>query len=154
MSLRTIKNKFRQPLYKDDLKYVLLNGIVAMIFVSIAMGIVEAFLAKINFPFSICVYLIGFLIGRQISKHYYTYHIWYPTLAVIFTIIGYIIFNAAFIGVIIGNFNYVIKYIFSLDFLIYTLTSINPINGINSFLNLLVLALTVVTSFRIASRRR
>lgn len=92
MNYKSFFHQFKYPIYKDDVKLVIINGILTAIFFGFLLGFIDGFLAIINFPLSICLFLIGGFVGRKIRKSYYTYHILFPVLAVVFTLLGYVFF--------------------------------------------------------------
>ncbi len=147
---RSLKNKFKVKIYKDDLKYVFINGLLAGIFLGLACGAGDILLALLNIPVSIFIYLLGMQVGKKVAKSYYSYHILYPILAVVFSILGLFFYNTIKIIYIIGDIKLVFEvFSFSTLFKMF-LSYFNPIGDIYNLLNFIVVILMLVSAFRIA----
>ena len=78
------KYNWQQPIYKNDLRTVLIFGISAMILGGILSGLLEALLYDLNIRISFSLLLNAVFIGFLVKKAYASYHILYPTLALVF----------------------------------------------------------------------
>ena len=76
------KNNWHEPIYKNDLKNVLLFGITTMILCGIITGLFDALLNQtFGLGVSFSLLLNALAIGFAVKKGYYSYHILYPVLA-------------------------------------------------------------------------
>lgn len=144
MNFKSLVNKFKEPIDKNDLLYVVINGLLSAIIIGSLMGGIEGFLNLIRFPISFCMFLMGLFIGRRINKAYYSYHILYSVLGVLFCIIGYVFYTFVFNVFVLQNFSLVINTFFSSDIFRIMFYQINPLNGINAVINLLIFILMLL----------
>lgn len=98
-------NNWKEPIYKNDVIGVLINATLATILSGIFVGLLEYLLYLINFPISFTLIILPFFIGIRIKKGYYSYHILYPTLSLIFLILSLFITRLT-LNIIILGFNY------------------------------------------------
>ena len=83
------KNNWHEPIYKEDVKHVILNGLIAAILGGILGGALDyLFNVVIKFPISFSLVIMVLFIGYRCKKGYYSYHILYPVLAILFLIIS------------------------------------------------------------------
>lgn len=82
------KYNWKQTIYKDDLKNVILNGLLVAILGGILAGLVDYAFQLLNLVISIGLLLLCYLIAFRVKKAYTSYHILYPVLAIVFLIIG------------------------------------------------------------------
>ncbi len=89
---------WKQPIYKNDLINVLINGLVAAILGGILAGLFDFLFNEIlNFPLSFGLILICYMIGLRMKKGYYSFHILYPVLSILFMILALVISEVAFL---------------------------------------------------------
>lgn len=94
--MRKIINKFKQPIYKDDATKVIINAIISSLLIGILSGAINLIFSDwIGYTFMIFYLMVGYFIGIRIRRSYFTYHIVYSILAVIFTFLGLLIGNVA-----------------------------------------------------------
>ena len=83
------KNNWKMPIYKDDLLGVLFNGLLSSVLSGILAGLLDFLFGEIlNFPLTIGLILMCYMIGYRMKRGYYTYHILYPVLSILFMIIA------------------------------------------------------------------
>lgn len=92
---------WKEHIYKDDLKSVLINGFLIAIFVGILGGVCDYAMGLINFSISISFILLYYFMSTRLKKAYFTYHILYPVLSLVFLTLGFMIadFTYLFIGI-------------------------------------------------------
>lgn len=97
MSFRTLKNKFKQPFYKEDLYDVLKNGFIACLLYGTLFGALQYFLNfAANYGTTIFIFLIGFFVAKKVATSYYNFHIFYQILAVVLFFVGYGFYSAVY----------------------------------------------------------
>lgn len=96
------KNNWHEPIYKNDLKNVLLFGITAMILGGIVTGLFDALLFNVfDIGIFFSLLLNALIIGFAVKKAYYSYHILYPVLALGFFFTAlFISFLSFYIGAV------------------------------------------------------
>lgn len=95
------KNKWKEPIYKQDVIGVIVNGLLAAILGGILGGSLDYLLGIVwNFPISFSVLILVFFIIWRVRKGFYSFHILYPVLALVFLVIG--IFVVEYTVVAIG----------------------------------------------------
>ena len=105
-------NNWKAKIYWDDLKSVLINGILFALVGGALAGLLDYLLAEVLGSWLVFgIFIISALVGRQVSKTYYNYHILYPVLSIVFM----------FIGLFSSMFMYLGMLTRSLDFVIYLL---------------------------------
>lgn len=137
-----------QPLYKNDVINVCLNGILSAIIGGVLAGVLDyLFMDVISLPLSFGLIIICYMIGNRMNKGYYSYHILYPTLSILFMVIALIFKEFSYLFMIIKDFS-VFKYLISPKFYLNVITG--PIYYIiqcfKSF-NLLYLLLGIINLF-------
>lgn len=90
------KNNWLEPIYKNDVISVILNGLFSAILGGILAGVVDFLFNMINISISIGLIIICYMIGSRMKKGYDNYHILYPVLSIIFMIIALIFADFAF----------------------------------------------------------
>ena len=103
------KNNWKEPIYKNDVIGVLVNGLIAAILGGILGGSIDYLLNVVwGFPLSFSVLIVMFFIIWRVRKGFYSYHILYPVLSLVFLIIGifFVEYTVISIGYMtIGNYN-------------------------------------------------
>lgn len=83
------KNNWREPIYKEDVKQVIKSGLIAAILGGILGGALDyLFNVVLKFPISFSLIIMVLFIGYRTKKGYYSYHILYPALAILFLILS------------------------------------------------------------------
>lgn len=154
--MRKLLNLFKQPIYKDDLKNVLLYGSLNMLFFSALAGALQYFAyISLGLGFSLLIYLISYMIGKEIKERTYSYHILYSVLSVIFFIVGYIIYNVSFYSFLTHDPIVSLQYIFAsgnfidLVFPFLNFTSYSGAYVINYILDIIILIFCIMTSWKL-----
>lgn len=135
------KNNWKEPIYKNDLKMVLIFGITAMILGGIVTGLFDGLLySTFDLGISFSLLLNSLIIGFSVKKGYYSYHILYPVLALGFFLTAlFFSFLAYYVGIFgIQNMGtFLTTPAFYLDFIKqpvrYIIAIINGITGKYSF---------------------
>ena len=84
------KNNWREPIYKQDLLAVLLNGFfIAILGGILGAGIDYVLQVMFHIPLSISELIIMYLVAWRVKKGFYSYHILYPILAVVFLLFAF-----------------------------------------------------------------
>lgn len=152
--MRKIINKFKEPIYKDDLFYVILYGFIMMFLVSFiiaAFNVITESLLGVGLRFF--TVFIGITIGHRVNKSYYNNHILYVVIAVFFTIIGLILTEVFYFILIIDpklmislNVFYYIKEFFKFEFFVL-INSFNMLNrnfyNVYNLINVLIVIITI-----------
>lgn len=94
------KNNWKEPIYKDDVISVLINGFLVALLGGILGGALEYLFDLIQFSLSINLFLISILVGWRVRKGYYSYHILYPILAIVFFLFGLLISHYTYYSII------------------------------------------------------
>lgn len=159
MTWGSFKNMWKEPIYKEDLPRILGYGFLVMIAFSILGGALQFVCANyLGFTFSIFVYLIGYMVGKTISKYMPSFHILYPFVGVLYFIIGYILYNVAFYSFLTHEIPLVLKEIFSSNFLNYCFTFFNPSayasDIVSVLFDLFIFIIGAITAYQIPYRRK
>ena len=97
-------NNWKEHIYKDDLIAVLINGLVVAILSGIIAGGLDYLFSLANIRITFGLLIIAFCIGYRTKKAYYTFHILYPVLALVFMIFGlfisHITINVCILGIV------------------------------------------------------
>ena len=91
----SIKGKFKQPLYKEDLVPVLKEGIFVAFFGGLLIGALNlliTYLSSFSVVWMLCI-IMAFYMAKRIRSAYVQYHIWYPIISVLFFILGVYLLN-------------------------------------------------------------
>ena len=95
------KNNWREPIYKQDLIGVLVNGFLTAILCGIlGAGIDYLLQVRFQIPLSIAELFIMYVIGWRVKKGFYSYHILYPILAIVFLLFAFFINLFAFHSIV------------------------------------------------------
>ena len=90
---KTFKEKWNEPIDKNDLKKTLIRGLIGMILGVIIAVFIDLLLVRINANFCVGAMIVGSVIGLLISGGFKEYHIKYSLIAVCYTIVGLILLN-------------------------------------------------------------
>ncbi len=82
------KYNWQQPIFKNDVITVIIFGLTAAILGGILSGLIDALMLSINVRVSFSLLICALLVGFSVKKAYTTYHILYPTLALLFYLIA------------------------------------------------------------------
>lgn len=104
------KTNWQEPIYKKDLRNVILNGVVFAILAGILGGAFDFLFAYINVRLSIGLVIISILVGYRVNKSYFNFHILYPVLTIPFMILGLFISHFTYSLFLngMGNFFYIL----------------------------------------------
>lgn len=98
------KYNWQQPIYKNDLLMVLLNGFLACLLGGILGGLLDYLFGIIlNLPLSFSLILFSFMIGTRMNKGYYTYHILYSVLSIVFMLLAILFSNMTYVLCLLGG---------------------------------------------------
>ena len=142
------KYNWQQPIFKNDVITVIIFGLTAAILGGILSGLIDALMLSINVRASFSLLICALLVGFSVKKAYSSYHILYPTLALLFYLIALFF---SFVGKNVGVLGISsIGYIFSQPITYYYFI-VGPIIGLTNvfkvtfdFLNLLFAILNIV----------
>lgn len=115
---RRMINKWKMPIYKHDVLIVILYGFLSALLLGILAGAVNFLFDQINVKVSIGVFLLAYGISFTLKRAYYSYHILYPTLAVIFMIFGLFVTLVSYYCFIFRDIRIILEYLSRLDFYI------------------------------------
>ncbi|NMA05920.1 MAG: hypothetical protein GX931_06095 [Acholeplasmataceae bacterium] len=87
---RNLKNKFKEPISKHDIKRFLMEGFLGAVIFGSFMGMAQFFILTTNLSFlSLLTFLIFYVfLTRRLYRSFSFYHIWYSILAVFFVLLG------------------------------------------------------------------
>ena len=112
--MRKIINQFKEPIYKDDLKRVLLYcTISALLFGTLAGALQYLAMTALQITTSIVIYLIAYMIGKELRDRVFTYHILYSVLGVLFFFLGYFTYCISYLLFIYKDISFALTYLFS-----------------------------------------
>ena len=134
MRIKSFLNNMKEPIYKDDLKRVLINGSLYTILFGILAGAVQFFSeVYIGLTMGIFVFFIAYMIAKKINESFFTFHLLYPIISVLLFVVGFLIYNFTKLFFLFRNFQLVFQMIFSLAGLNYMFGFLNVMNysGIN-----------------------
>ena len=87
--MRRLINQLKEPIYKDDLKRVLLYCSLSSILFGVLAGALQYFAFWITgVGFTIFIYMIAYMVGKELRDRVFTYHILYSILGVVFFFVG------------------------------------------------------------------
>lgn len=157
------KNNWLEPIYKNDLISVLLNGLFSAILGGILAGVVDFLFNMINISISIGLIIICYMIGSRMKKGYDNYHILYPVLSILFMIIALIFSDFAFYFCLVPElktFSFFINWDFYLNVLIgpiyYLILMFNKFDFVflvYGILNLVIYIYAFIICYRIVKGR-
>lgn len=157
------KYNWQQPIYKNDVINVIINGLLAAILGGILGGLIDFLLGKINFPLSISLILISYFVGTRVRKGYFNYHILYPTLAILFLLIGlffntftYYMMYFNFITAIhmLGSTNFYLQILSPISYIVSFFRNFNFLYLFYTLLELVIYGLCIKITFNLASGYR
>lgn len=96
------KSNWKEPIYKSDLRKVLLYGLLTAILVGILGGALDYSLSLVSFNLSIGLLLLSISIGIMIRRAYFNYHILYPVLSIPFLLVGLLFLHFTFYSFRLG----------------------------------------------------
>ena len=159
--MRRIINLFKEPIYKDDLKRVLTYGTISMILFGALAGALQFFAnAYIGLGFGLLIYLIAYMIGKEIRDRIFTYHILYSLLGVVFFFTGYVIYNITYYFFIVRDLGFAISYVLSLGgikYLLFGFLNFKTYVGMDILYNIfdiLIMVFCVLTVWRMPIARK
>ena len=120
-------NNWKEHIFKDDLIAVLINGLVVSILAGIIAGGIDYLFNKFNIRLSFGLLIIAFCVGYRINKAYFTFHILYPVLALVFMVFGLFVSTLTF-HVSIFGFKYAFYMLTEPTFYLYFITT--PISNL------------------------
>ncbi len=97
------KSNWKEPIYKSDLRKVLLYGLLTAILVGILGGELDYALYLVNFNISIGLILLAIAVGIMIRRAYFNYHILYPVLSIPFLLVGLLFLHFTYYSFIFGD---------------------------------------------------
>lgn len=105
-------NNWKQTIYKDDIKAVILKGFLIAILGGILAGLVDYLLVvKLDSQFTIGLIIIAYFIVYKLKGAYFNYHILYPVLGVVFFIIGMYVSHITEIFITFKDYDLYLEYI-------------------------------------------
>ena len=159
--MRRLINQFKEPIYKDDLKRVLIYCSISAVLFGVLAGALQYFAnITMGLGFSIVIYMIAYMIGKELRDRVFTYHILYSVLGVIFFILGYLIYNVSFYAFLSRSVILALQIVFSFEGLFYIAFSfLNPLtyikdNIINNILDLIIMIFCIMTVWRMSTYRK
>lgn len=105
------KAEWKKEIFAEDLKKVILVGLLMTLFGAILADIVGYLFSLINVNISFGVLIYAALIGIFIKKSYVNYHILYPTLGLLFMILAGILSRLFYPFIIYLNFSDYFNYL-------------------------------------------
>lgn len=160
MNIRSLKNQLKEPIYKDDLKRVLLNGLLFTVLFSLLAGALQFFTETyLHLSMAIFIFLIAFMVGKKISESYFTFHIIYPCFAVLCFLIGYALYNFTKIFFIFRDFKIAADLFFSsvgLNYMFgfFNIATYTGINALYNIIDILIFVGSIITVWQIVWRHR
>lgn len=159
----SLKGKFKQPLYKEDLVPVIKQGIFVAFVGGLFIGAVDLFISYlwgVSVVWMLCI-LMAYYLAKRIREAYVQYHIWYSIISVISFIIGFYFLNVvAHVGVLfVLNYTDVNLYLAQLDPLPYFWFLLpwqwfNPMYSVFSgLLNFIFFGLSIYYAYQYSIRR-
>lgn len=156
------KYNWKQPIYKNDCVNVIINGLIAAILGGILGGLLDYLLSMINFPLSFSLILISYFVGSRVRKGYFTFHILYPTLAVVFLFVGllfqslteYMLIFGGNIIMILSSISFYLSVLEPILHFVRFFNSFSFIYLVYALLELIIYYLCIKYTFRLASGNR
>lgn len=159
--MRRIINMFKEPIYKDDLLKVLKYGFINMLLFSIFAGAIQFFLnAYLGIGFGILIYLIAYMMGKNVKDNIFGYHILYPIILTFMFLIGLVIYSVTLYSFIVHNISFGFKYVLSwggLSYIVFPYLNFKTYVGIDIFYNIidiLILIFSISTIWRFLEMRK
>lgn len=159
--MRKIINLLKEPIYKDDLHRVLLYGILNAVLFGVFAGALQFFAnIYLGLGFSIVIYMIAYMIGKELRDRVFTYHILYSILGIVFFLIGYLFYNISYASFVLRDIVVAIQFVFSLDglfgfaFRFLNIYSYVGINIFNNIMDIIILIFCFMTVWRMSTYRK
>ncbi len=95
-------NNWKEPILKNDIKFVLLNGILFSLLGGILGGSLDFLFSYINVRLTFSLIILTLFIGYRVSRSYSSFHILYPTLTIPFMIFGMFISHFTYLVILYG----------------------------------------------------
>ena len=115
-------NNWKEHIFKDDLISVLINGLVVGLLAGIIAGGLDYLFARFDIRISFGLLIIAFCTGYRTRKAYFTFHILYPVLALIFMVFGLFVSTLTYYICILG-FQYGFQMLAQPGFYLYFITT-------------------------------
>ena len=155
--MRKLLNQFKETVYKEDLKRVLTYCSISAILFGVLAGALQ-YLAIITFNIttSIVIYLIAYMIGKELRDRVMTYHILYSILGVVFFFLGYIFYNVSYAAFIYKDIPFVLSYILSPNgFLNLAFGFVDfKYDVFGSILDIIIMIFCIMTVWRMSTYRK
>lgn len=158
-------NKFqwKQTIYKDDFLPVIGNGLLFAVIGGILAGLLDYLCQILGISISFGLIIISYFVGSRVNRSYYSYHILYPTLTIVFMLIGLLFSDLAYLLCMFRSlevFLNIIKPMFLLNIVISPVTnvissllSLNILDLAISVFNLIMYAFAFIYAYRVAKGR-
>lgn len=155
---------WKQPIYKDDLKAVILNGLLFSILGGVLAGTLDYLMDLLNLAISFGLVILTYMVGMKVKKSFYTYHILYPVLGIVFLTLGlFISYFTSFLMIYrsLDAFKLFLSPYFYLNFILQPVTQIitffrngyNPLYLIIGLLNLFIIVWAYVYCYKLIKGR-
>lgn len=145
--MKRLLNQFKEKIYTDDLKRVILyGGLYAIVFGILAGALQFVAYSFLGIGFSLLIYLVAYMIGREIKNRIFNYHILYSVIGVLFFIIGFFLYNISLWSFVSHNVSIGFNFVFSamgMKYSVFEFLNFNTYNGINIFYNIIDIILIV-----------
>lgn len=106
---------FKEPIYKDDLLKVIKYGLINMLLFSIFAGAIQFFFnVYLGIGFGVLIYLIAYMMGKNVKDNIFGYHILYPIILTFMFLIGLIIYSITLYSFVVHNVSFGFSYVLSL----------------------------------------
>lgn len=151
--IRKLKNEFKNPIYKEDMIPVLTRGLITTLLYSILLAIINMLIVKfLGMSFTIIIYFLGYFISREVSSNYYSRHIIYPIISIIYLFLGMIIYHSVTILLLSPSLELILPAL-KIGFLqtvmpFNIMTYINTNNILSELLYLIIIVWTIITTYR------
>lgn len=116
-------NNWKEPIYKNDLINVIVNGLIAAILGGILAGLLDYLFDMINLRISFGLIIITYVIGSRMRKGYYSYHILYPLLSILFMILSLFVCDVTYMCMIYSSVSIIPIILTDVDYYINFLLS-------------------------------
>lgn len=157
------KYAWKQPIFKSDLVPVLINGLIAAILGGILGGLVDYLSQLIGLNISFGLLILCYFIGNRVRKSYYSYHILYPTLTILFMILGLLFSTIAVNFIAFRNIQVVLQLfkpmvllniiVAPIKIIISSIISFNILVLLMSLFNLAMYVIAFMYAYRLAKGR-
>ena len=155
--MRKLLNQFKETVYKDDLKRVLTYCSISAILFGVLAGALQYLaIITLNITTSIVIYIIAYMIGKELRDRVMTYHILYSILGVVFFFLGYIFYNVSYAAFIYKDIPFVLSYFFSPNgFLNLAFGFIDfKYDPFGSILDIIIMIFCIMTVWRMSAYRK